>query len=147
MWIGESSQFLSSAEATIRNVFGICSVLMSCAPAVSKVSGLVLDGHRIGQESLIEDDYTEEEIEDELAPISVQLAYVQQASLADLPFLLTSNLFQAKVLSIILLAIQSFFWLLHPNGLSNIPNYFKLFDVRLLLDILSYFWIFKVILS
>jgi hypothetical protein len=65
---------------------------MSCAPAVNKVSGLILDGHRIGQESLIEDDYTEEEIEDELAPISVQLAYVQQASLADLPFLLTSNL-------------------------------------------------------
>jgi hypothetical protein len=90
--IGESPQFLSSAKATIRNVFGICSLLMSCAPAVNKVSGLFLDGHRIGQESLIEDDYTEEEIEDELAPISVQLAYVQQASLADLPFLLTSNL-------------------------------------------------------
>jgi signal recognition particle subunit SRP72 len=51
-----------------------------------------LDGQRIGQESLIEDDYTKEEIEDELAPISVQLAYVQQASLADLLFLLTSNL-------------------------------------------------------
>ncbi len=73
-------------------MFGICSVLTSCAPAVNKVSGLILDGHRIGQESLIEDDYTEEEIEDELAPISVQLAYVQQASLTDLPILLTSNL-------------------------------------------------------
>ncbi len=73
-------------------MFGICSALTSCAPAVNKVSGVILDGHRIGQESLIEDDYTEEEIEDELSPISVQLAYVQQASLADLPFLLPSNL-------------------------------------------------------
>jgi hypothetical protein len=35
-----------------------------------------LDGHKIGQESLIEDDYIEKEIEDELVPISVQLTYM-----------------------------------------------------------------------
>lgn len=40
---------------------------------------LLLLARRIGQEMLIEEGYTEEEIENELAPISVQLAYVQQA--------------------------------------------------------------------
>lgn len=37
-------------------------------------------GYRIGQESLIEEDYSEEDVEDELAPISVQLAYLQQVT-------------------------------------------------------------------
>ena len=39
----------------------------------------LLLARRIGKEMLIEEEYTEEEIETELAPISVQLAYVQQA--------------------------------------------------------------------
>ncbi len=56
-------------------MFDICSVLTSCAPTVNKVSSLILDGHKIGQESLIEEDYIEKEIEDELAPISIHLAY------------------------------------------------------------------------
>lgn len=34
--------------------------------------------YRIGQEALIDEDLPEEDIEDALAPISVQLAYVQQ---------------------------------------------------------------------
>ncbi len=76
MGVGESSQFLSSAKATIRNVFGICSVLTSCARTINIISSLILDGHKIRQESLIEDDYTKKEIEDELAPISVELAYM-----------------------------------------------------------------------
>ncbi|GLJ44232.1 hypothetical protein SUGI_0923960 [Cryptomeria japonica] len=39
---------------------------------------LLLLARRIGQEMLIEEEYTDEEIENELAPISVQLAYVKQ---------------------------------------------------------------------
>jgi hypothetical protein len=73
--IGENFEFWSSTKTTIRNVFDICSVLTSCAPTVNKVSSLILDGHKIGQESLIEEDYIEKEIEDELAPISIHLAY------------------------------------------------------------------------
>ncbi|XP_020577004.1 signal recognition particle subunit SRP72-like [Phalaenopsis equestris] len=38
----------------------------------------LLSARRIGQEMLMDEDYTEEEIETELAPISVQLAYIQQ---------------------------------------------------------------------
>jgi hypothetical protein len=53
--IGENFQVLSSIKTTIRNVFGICSMLKSCAPTVNKVFGLILDGHKIGQESLIKD--------------------------------------------------------------------------------------------
>jgi hypothetical protein len=51
-------------------------MLTSSVPTVNKVYGLILDGHRIRQENLIEDDYTEKEIEDELASISLRLAYV-----------------------------------------------------------------------
>ncbi len=76
MGIGENFKFLSSTKATIRNVFSICSMLTSWAPIVNKVYNLILDGHKIGQESLIEDDYIEKEIEDELVPISVQLTYM-----------------------------------------------------------------------
>ncbi len=47
--IGESSHFLSSTKATIRNVYGICSMLTSCAPTVNKVFGLILVGHKIRQ--------------------------------------------------------------------------------------------------
>ncbi|KAG0556540.1 hypothetical protein KC19_11G061100 [Ceratodon purpureus] len=43
-----------------------------------KAEELLQLAHRIGQEALIEEDVPEEDIEDELAPISVQLAYVQQ---------------------------------------------------------------------
>ncbi len=57
-------------------MFSICSMLTSWAPTINKVSNLILDGHKIRQESLIEDDYTKKEIEDELAPISVELAYM-----------------------------------------------------------------------
>ena len=35
---------------------------------------------RIGQETLMEDDLLDDEIESELAPIAVQLAYVQQVN-------------------------------------------------------------------
>lgn len=35
---------------------------------------------RIGQEMLMEEDYAEDEIESELAPIAVQIAYVQQVN-------------------------------------------------------------------
>lgn len=35
---------------------------------------------RIGQEALLEDNLPDDEIEIELAPIAVQLAYVQQVS-------------------------------------------------------------------
>lgn len=35
---------------------------------------------RIGQESLIEEEIPEDEIEDELAPISVQLSYLHQVN-------------------------------------------------------------------
>lgn len=45
----------------------------------TKAEELLLLAQRIGQEMLIEEEYTSEEIENELAPISVQLAYVQQA--------------------------------------------------------------------
>jgi len=69
--IGESSQFLSLAKVTIRNVFGICSVLTSCARTINIISSLILDGHKIRQESLIEEDYTEKEIEGEFALISI----------------------------------------------------------------------------
>ncbi|XP_031476692.1 uncharacterized protein LOC116248184 [Nymphaea colorata] len=44
----------------------------------SDAEKLLLSARRIGQEMLMEDDCTEEEIENELAPIAVQLAYVQQ---------------------------------------------------------------------
>ncbi|KAG9446729.1 hypothetical protein H6P81_012857 [Aristolochia fimbriata] len=39
---------------------------------------LLLSARRIGQEMLMEDDYADDEIESELAPIAVQLAYVKQ---------------------------------------------------------------------
>jgi hypothetical protein len=71
--IKESSQFLSLVKATIRNVLSICSVMTSCAPTINKFSGLILDGHRIGQENLIEDDYTEKEIEDKPASTSIHV--------------------------------------------------------------------------
>ena len=35
---------------------------------------------RIGQEMLMEEDYADDEIETELAPIAVQLAYVHQVN-------------------------------------------------------------------
>lgn len=38
----------------------------------------LLSARRIGQEMLMDEDYADEEIEAELAPISVQLAYIQQ---------------------------------------------------------------------
>ncbi|XP_008799956.2 signal recognition particle subunit SRP72 [Phoenix dactylifera] len=38
----------------------------------------LLSARRIGQEMLMEEDYAEDEIESELAPIAVQIAYVQQ---------------------------------------------------------------------
>lgn len=44
----------------------------------AKAEELLMMAHRIGQEALIEEDVPEEDIEDDLAPISVQLAYVQQ---------------------------------------------------------------------
>ncbi|KAH9299775.1 hypothetical protein KI387_031457, partial [Taxus chinensis] len=44
----------------------------------TEASELLLLARRIGQEMLIEEEYTDEEIENELAPISVQLAYVKQ---------------------------------------------------------------------
>ncbi|XP_068665227.1 uncharacterized protein [Aristolochia californica] len=39
---------------------------------------LLLSARRIGQEMLMEEDYADDDIESELAPIAVQLAYVQQ---------------------------------------------------------------------
>ncbi|MCO5562108.1 hypothetical protein L7F22_015734 [Adiantum nelumboides] len=45
----------------------------------SKAEELLLLARRLGQEALVEEEYTKEEVEDELAPISVQLAFVQQA--------------------------------------------------------------------
>ncbi|KAL4193620.1 hypothetical protein AMTRI_Chr06g177680 [Amborella trichopoda] len=44
----------------------------------SDAEKLLLAARRMGQEMLMEDDFAEEEIENELAPIAVQLAYVQQ---------------------------------------------------------------------
>ncbi|XP_021842223.2 uncharacterized protein [Spinacia oleracea] len=39
---------------------------------------LLLSARRVGQESLMEDNWADDDIENELAPIAVQLAYVQQ---------------------------------------------------------------------
>lgn len=39
---------------------------------------LLLSGRRVGQEALMDDNWADDEIESELAPIAVQLAYVQQ---------------------------------------------------------------------
>lgn len=39
---------------------------------------------RIGQEMLMEEDYMDDEIENELAPIAVQLAYIQQVNMLSL---------------------------------------------------------------
>ncbi|KAL4576897.1 hypothetical protein LXL04_012997 [Taraxacum kok-saghyz] len=44
----------------------------------SDAEQLLLSARRIGQESLMEDNFPDDEIEIELAPIAVQLAYVQQ---------------------------------------------------------------------
>ncbi|KAL3684120.1 hypothetical protein R1sor_002142 [Riccia sorocarpa] len=44
----------------------------------AKAEEHLLLARRVGQEALIEEELVEEEIEDELAPITVQLAYVQQ---------------------------------------------------------------------
>jgi hypothetical protein len=58
-------------------VFGIYLVLTLSVPTINKVYGLILDGHRIGQENLVEDDYTGKEIDsDKLASISIQLTYM-----------------------------------------------------------------------
>ncbi|CAK9259565.1 unnamed protein product [Sphagnum jensenii] len=77
----EVSQLMESLKVSAHNGFEM-AYNAACASIerkeFSKAEELLLLAHRIGQESLIEDDYTEEEIEDELAPISVQLAYVQQ---------------------------------------------------------------------
>jgi len=52
-------------------------MLTSCAPTINKISSLILDGHNIGQESLIKDALLhQKKFEDELAPISIQLAYM-----------------------------------------------------------------------
>lgn len=42
---------------------------------------------RIGQEMLMEEDYADDEIETELAPIVVQLAYVRQVTVSSYIFL------------------------------------------------------------
>ncbi|CAA6664168.1 unnamed protein product [Spirodela intermedia] len=44
----------------------------------SDAEQMLLSARRIGQETLMEDDFMDDEIENELAPIAVQLAYVQQ---------------------------------------------------------------------
>lgn len=41
---------------------------------------------RIGQEMLMEEDYADDEIETELAPIVVQLAYVRQVTVSSYIF-------------------------------------------------------------
>ncbi len=47
-------------------------MLTSCAPTINKISGLILDGQKIGQESLIEDALLHQIFfEDELALISI----------------------------------------------------------------------------
>jgi signal recognition particle subunit SRP72 len=44
----------------------------------SDAEQLLLTARRIGQETLTEDNYAEDDVENELAPIATQLAYVQQ---------------------------------------------------------------------
>ncbi|KAH6558976.1 hypothetical protein KP509_1Z034700 [Ceratopteris richardii] len=44
-----------------------------------KAEELLLLSQRLGQEALIDEEYSKEEMEEELAPISVQLAFVRQA--------------------------------------------------------------------
>jgi len=57
---------------------------------------------RIGQESLMEDNWPDEDIENELSPIAVQLGYVQQVGvLISLLFILCKfHLFQESVILI-----------------------------------------------
>lgn len=46
---------------------------------------------RIGQEMLMEEDYVDDEIETELAPIVVQLAYVRQVAISFYIFFLETS--------------------------------------------------------
>ncbi|XP_039120897.1 signal recognition particle subunit SRP72 [Dioscorea cayenensis subsp. rotundata] len=53
-----------------------CSLIQN--KRYAEAEQLLLSARRIGQEALMEDDFADDEIEAELAPIAVQLAYVQQ---------------------------------------------------------------------
>lgn len=57
----------------------------------AKAEELLLLARRVGQEMLIEEEYSSEEIENELAPISVQLAYVQQVQARNMEALESYN--------------------------------------------------------
>lgn len=82
---GRSSEvpsLMESMKVMPRNSFEL-AYNAACAlierESYTKAEDLLLLARRIGQETLIEEEYTTDEIENELAPISVQLAYVQQA--------------------------------------------------------------------
>lgn len=58
--------------------FGLIFTMERDFPSLFLDTFLCLYAQRLGQEVLVEEEYTKEEIEEELAPISVQLAFVQQ---------------------------------------------------------------------
>ncbi|CAM6103196.1 unnamed protein product [Calypogeia fissa] len=77
----EVQAVMDSMKASARNDFNLaynagCSLIER--GELSKAEEHLLLARRIGQEKLIEENFPEEEIEDELAPISVQLSYVHQ---------------------------------------------------------------------
>ncbi|KAJ7549177.1 hypothetical protein O6H91_07G043800 [Diphasiastrum complanatum] len=82
---GRSSEVLAlmdamnvSPKSSFDLAYNVACVLLD-KEDYTKAEELLLLARRVGQEILIEEDYNEEELEDELAPISAQLAYVQQA--------------------------------------------------------------------
>ncbi|KAI5057233.1 hypothetical protein GOP47_0027248 [Adiantum capillus-veneris] len=78
----EVSSLMESLKVTPRSSFEL-AYNAACALIEGKnyikAEELLLLSRRLGQEALVEEEYTKDEIEDELAPISVQLAFVQQA--------------------------------------------------------------------
>lgn len=78
----EVSSLMESLKVSPRSSFEL-AYNAACAlieeRSYPKAEELLLLARRLGQETLVEEEYTKEEIEDELAPISVQLAFVQQA--------------------------------------------------------------------
>ena len=54
---------------------------------------------RLGQEMLMDEDYGDEEIETELAPISVQLAYVRQVNVKPVLLFIFSSFLRTVIFS------------------------------------------------
>ena len=54
-------------------------MFQKCEPEMLwRLIDLLILFYRVGQEALMDDNWADDEIESELAPIAVQLAYVQQ---------------------------------------------------------------------